>query len=207
MKLIAIPVGDFQANCYLLIAEDKKTAIIDPGAEPEKIMDAITAHDCSPEMILLTHGHFDHIMAVNKIALHYNIPVYAHSAEEGTLLDGQKSLARHFLGEDFSVSCDKLLEDGDKVPFGSSFFTVLYTPGHSAGSVCYRFADLLFSGDTLFRDSIGRTDLGDGDMEVMRSSLVKLNTLQEDLQVFPGHGPSTTLQREKQFNPFLRSLA
>lgn len=207
MKVITIPVGKFQANCYLLIQEDtQETVVIDPGSDSLLIQQKISENACKPAFILLTHGHFDHIMSVNDIASQYNIPVYIHKEDAGKLRDEKQNYARQFLRAVCQVHWDRLLEDGERLPFGKEEILVIHTPGHSRGSVCYRAGNLLFSGDTLFENSIGRTDLGDGDSEELMNSLKKLCAVQEDLIVYPGHGNSTTLKNEKNFNPFLRSF-
>jgi glyoxylase-like metal-dependent hydrolase (beta-lactamase superfamily II) len=156
-----------------------------------------------PVAILLTHGHFDHVEAVNYLKNKYNLQVYANIYEKGNLSDASKIYV--FGGGDGqSVNVDKWVEDGDELTFGELKFKVIHTPGHTVGSTCYLIENHLIAGDTLFCESIGRCDLPGGSFETIdRSIKTKLYTLPEDTIVYPGHGSTTDIGHEKKYNPFV----
>ena len=195
MQYFGMPLGDYQTNCYLCWDEEtKRCAIIDPGYEPETILAAIRARGLTPAMILLTHAHFDHVGAVRPLADLFGLSCWL--CEKETALPESLS--------DGPVYYTDTYEDGDKIPLDSLRFTVLETPGHTPGSVCLRCGDLLFTGDTLFAGSCGRTDFPGGNGAAMHASLRRLAALPGDCTVLPGHGPATTLARERQFNPYMK---
>lgn len=191
MIVRTLPLGDYQTNCYLVSDENGVTAVIDPGYAPEEILSTATALHLSIRAVLLTHGHFDHVGGVKAIAEAARCPVYVHEKE----LSLPPWLRQ-------GLSCTDFYEEGDEIRVGNLKFAVMETPGHTGGSVCLRCGDALFCGDTLFAGSCGRTDLG-GDDKQLRESLNRLSELSENLTVYPGHGESTTLLREKQCNPYL----
>ena len=199
MKVITTVVGSLQTNCYLLIDEETKlAALIDPGDEAEKLLALVKEQGVTLKYILLTHGHRDHTLAAP--AMHERFPdaaVYIHR------LDASGSGIYHYPLEGV-IDGLKYYDEGDTLPLGSLTVTVLYTPGHTAGSVTLQIGDALFVGDTLFAGSYGRTDLPGGDPMEMLASLRRLGKLEGDYTVYPGHMESTTLAREKQFNPFIR---
>ena len=192
MNIRTLTLGDYQTNCYLVSDENGDTAVIDPGDRPEEILNVARAQHLTIRAVLLTHGHFDHVGAVRGIAEAMHCPVYV----------GEKDLSLPAPLRGGLVATDTY---GDRLCVGSLTFDVLPTPGHTAGSVCLRCGDALFSGDTLFAGSCGRTDLG-GDAAQLAASLSRLAALKEPLVVYPGHGPKTTLEREKACNPYLRVL-
>ena len=195
LNVHALALGAYQTNCYI-IHDEKSTSccVVDPGYEADTILDKLTELGLSLEAILLTHGHFDHVGAVAGLTQALRCPVWMHENEltlPEYLTDGPLYYTDGY-GE------------GDTVTVGGLQFTVLHTPGHTPGSVCLRCGDALFSGDTLFAGSCGRTDFSGGSGSEMCRSLRRLAQLPGDLAVYPGHGEATTLAREKRENPYLR---
>ena len=200
----------FQENSYVLIDETKTCAIVDPGNynedENARIKSFITENGLNPKMILLTHGHFDHICGVNFLVETFNLPVYAHAEAEKMISSAPEHAAA------FDISFAQLpvinykIEDGEELSIGNSKLSVTHLPGHSEGSVFYYSEPnkIAVVGDILFNGSIGRTDLQGGNLDDLLGGIhTKLLTLPEDTQVFPGHGPETTIGIEAKTNPFL----
>lgn len=204
MRITTLPVGVMQANCYLLQAENGDIAVIDPGAESQRIQAVLQQKSLSVKAIWLTHGHFDHIGAAADLAADFRCPIVACRAETALLADPSLNLSRDFDGNPLTVVPDVLVFDGDTFAFGGTVVQVLYTPGHTSGSCCFAVEGLLFTGDTLFAGSVGRTDFPTGDMGVMARSLSRLAALEEDYAVLPGHGPATLLKTERLSNPYLQ---
>lgn len=204
MQIISLVTGAMLENAYLVFDEaSKQAAVIDPGDDAGKIEEQIDRLGLGLEYILLTHGHADHIGAVDELREKYNAKVAVHALDAEMLLSGEKNLSS-FIGTPFAVkAADRRLQDGDAVDVGKIRFHVMHTPGHSEGSVCYLADHVMFSGDTLFEGSIGRTDFPGGSMREMRASLARLKALEEDYEVYPGHGGATTLEQEKAANPYL----
>lgn len=206
MNIYGKPLGMVQANCYLIASEAGNAAVVDPGGDVKVICSMLAEHHLTPKMILLTHGHFDHIAALWELLKQFPVPVYIHPADGEMLEDIQKALCGmvplYFHYEPGLVF--ERLEDGDSVRLDELSIRLMHTPGHTGGSSCYLAEDALFSGDTLFIDSIGRTDLPGGDFRVLSQSLRKLLELRANFRVFPGHGDATTLERERNYNPFLQ---
>ena len=198
MKVKVMQVGPIGTNCYIL--EDDQTnlaAVIDPGDEPELIQEALEKEGVEVRYLLLTHGHYDHTTAVP--ALHRVYPqadIYIHQADA----NGAGSTLFPLAGE---VDDLKLYDEGDVIRLGDHEIQVLHTPGHSPGSVTLKVEDVLFTGDTLFAGSCGRTDLRGGSYEEIMESLKRLGELEGDFHVCPGHDRTSTLERERKYNPFL----
>lgn len=196
MNIITLPLGPLATNCYLVSdGQSGLCAVIDPGASAPKILQCVQDEGWRIAVILLTHAHFDHTGALH--ALHSAlpaVPIYVHEADS----DNDHNMSHgHLVYTDTYAG-------GDSVKAGALEFTVLETPGHTPGSVCLRCEDALFSGDTLFAGSCGRTDFEGGSMAQMRASLRRLGMLEGDLRVFPGHGEASTLERERRCNPYLQ---
>lgn len=210
MRIKVLIVNDLQTNCYILEDEDTKEAVIlDPGGEADYIIDEIEKNNFNLKAILLTHGHFDHIEAVLAIKEKYNIPVYAHEAEQTILKSSQANISSMFGEDAVTMSADKTFVDGDIFTFGNTSLKVIHTPGHTPGGVSYYYQkdNVLFSGDTLFLLSVGRTDFPYGDYKALISSIKdKLFLLPDNTKVFTGHGDSTTIGKEKKLNPCLSDM-
>lgn len=192
MNITAIPLGMLQTNCYIL-SEGDRCLVIDPGDEPEKVLAFLEKKGLTLEAILLTHGHFDHVGAVKTLAAETDCRVF--------LCQEDLSLPRTMTAGPLYHT--DFYGEGDKLTLAGMTFEVLHTPGHTPGSVCLRFGQHLFSGDTLFAGSCGRTDFPGSEPAAMVRSLRRLSQLEEDLRVYPGHGESTTIGEEKRYNPYL----
>ena len=193
VNILTLPLGAYQTNCYLVWGEEpSRCVVIDPGYEPETIFAKVSSLGKTVDAILLTHGHFDHVGGVNALAEKYRCPVYLHPAEHSIPAQLTRPL------------CPTMpYQEGDRLPFAGLTFRIFHTPGHTDGSVCLLCETALFSGDTLFQGSCGRTDLG-GDWATILQSLARLKNLETDYTVYPGHGPATTLEAEKKYNPYMR---
>ncbi len=203
-------VGPLAVNCYIVTDEKTgKTAVIDPGGYSTEL-DAIlkTVGYENIEYILLTHGHFDHIGGVPKVLSKTGgkAKIAIYESEAPFLSDGYKNLSSMFTGTPLEkITADILLRDGDKVTLGESEFDVIHTPGHTSGSVCYICSGDIFSGDTLFKRSAGRTDFPTGSAAQLMQSLKKLAALDGDYNVHPGHDRETWLDEERRMNPYLNN--
>ena len=203
VQVHTLMLGRLQTNCYVVWAEGSASCVVvDPAAEPEKILDFVHGKGLKIEAVFLTHGHFDHVGAVEALREATGCALWMHKGDY---------LQRPHPTQDFLYPLhDKELgeisfcDDGDLISAAGLTFTVFSTPGHSRGSVCYRTEKILLSGDTLFAGGCGRTDLPGGDPETIYMSLADLGELEDDILVYPGHGDSTTLAREKRYNPYMR---
>jgi len=205
MDIETIVVSPLQVNCYLVWSKEGRSGvIIDPGDEDERIVERIDRNEVKPAAILLTHGHADHIGAVEPLKRTYDIPLYI-GREDEALLSSPSANVSAFFG--YEISCppaDQTVADGDNIRIGGLSFTILATPGHTPGGVCYYTGRHLFCGDTLFMGSIGRTDLPGGDSRQLIKSIEKnILSLPDETICYPGHGPVTSVGRERTGNPFL----
>ena len=203
LKIYTLPLGDYMTNTYIVHADDADTcAIIDPGYEAQTILAQVKKLGLTVDAVLLTHGHFDHVGAVQEIVEATGCKLWMNKADWAQFPNPVTSYFYPLANCDF---CEvSFCEDGQTIPVGGLTFTAIATPGHTGGSVCYRCENALFSGDTLFARSCGRTDLPGGDWDTIQDSLQLLASLAENHTVYPGHGSSTTLAYEKQYNPYMR---
>ncbi len=202
MKIRCLTVGPMQANCYLLSDEKGRTVVIDPGDEAGRILEQIRKDGLTAEAVLLTHAHFDHFLAADEVRRQTGAPLWVYKTDASALADPGRSLTMLAKGGSTPLQPDRLLEDGEEMTIGNLILHVLHTPGHTPGSCCFLCGDALFSGDTLFAGSIGRTDFPGGDSRAMAASLRMLASLERNYRVYPGHGEETTLERERMQNPY-----
>lgn len=207
MKLKTIIVGPFEVNCYLYWDEATSDGvIIDPGLDESVIIHEIDKSGMAPRAILLTHGHGDHIAAVEPVKEHFELPLYVGKGDE-ELLRNPSANVSELIGQPIvAPSPDHIVEDEQTIAIGSLRFSIIATPGHTPGGVCYldEKANLVFTGDSLFWGSIGRTDLPGGSLNTLLDSIKsKLLKLPDNITCYPGHGPQTTIGAEKSQNPFL----
>ena len=189
MKTVRIITGLMETNTYLCFDEEGTAVLIDPAGDADKIMRAVEKNEAKPKAILLTHGHFDHIGAVDELAQSYGCEIYVSAADEELLYDAMKNSSLLFLGKRVMLKNDaKLFSDGDVLTFGAMKFRVLATPGHTRGSVCFLAGGKVFTGDTLFAVGYGRDDLYGGDHDALMRSLSHLVPLVQGKYVHPGHG-------------------
>ena len=206
MKIVNIPTGMLQANTYLVCDETSRLGfIVDLGGYSRELKNIIEKNDIQIQYIVLTHGHGDHIGGVQEHLKDFpDAKVVCSRAEEKMLLDPELNEAHHFGPEKVSFKPDILVDDGDTLTVGNMTMKFIMTPGHTEGGMCILIDDVLFSGDTLFCRSIGRTDLAGGDFRtIMESIKKKLFLLPDETQVLPGHMGPTTIGFEKEHNPFV----
>jgi hydroxyacylglutathione hydrolase len=204
--VVCVTVGAFEENCYLYACpKTREAVIIDPGDEAPRILEAIQGHKLVPKYILNTHGHIDHICAIDEVSEVYPVPLAIHPADLPMYTDEYNAQMYGRSAPLVKRKPDVLLQEGDRFTFGTLTLEVLYTPGHSPGSVCLvSQPHCVFSGDTLFQHGIGRTDFPGGNYAQIEQSIrQKLYMLADNLVVFPGHGEPTTIGEEKRANPFV----
>lgn len=208
MKILKYSLGQLQANCYLLI-KDKTCLIIDPGDEGEFILEEIQRNNLKPVGILATHGHFDHVMAIGEIQASFDIPLYINE-KDLFLLKRVKESAQYFLGIKPAILPIKNIKNlgiGHLLEIRNWKLEIISSPGHTPGSVCYYFSDekVIFTGDTLFKEGIGRYDFSYSSKDDLDNSLKKLLELPQDSIIYPGHGDETTVAHERlTLSPFQR---
>jgi glyoxylase-like metal-dependent hydrolase (beta-lactamase superfamily II) len=192
MKIYKVVVGSLDTNCYIVASEKKSAFIVDPGDDVARIRKVLDDEKLRAQFIVNTHGHIDHIKADADLKL----PVYIHENDGDLVRDPEKNLMTTFFGSFKPVIPQRLLKDGDTIELDEMVFKVIHTPGHTRGGICLWNAEVLFSGDTLFRDGVGRTDFPGASSELLGQSLKKLSALDPAVRVYPGHGASTSVGRE-----------
>ena len=206
MKVEVMVLGAVGTNCYLVMNEQtKETIIIDPADQAGKIIEQLKRMKAIPVAILLTHGHFDHVLAAGELREKYGIKIYANEKELETLMDTKMNMSG-MGGKKNTYEADVLVRDNQKLQLAGMDIQVIWTPGHTPGGTCYYFEEdkVLFSGDTLFYNSVGRSDFPGGSMSALvRSIKEKLFLLEDSVRVFPGHMEPTTIGEERRNNPFL----
>jgi len=205
MILEILEIGPYFVNCYIVgDPESKDGMIIDPGDEPQRIIDHVAKFGLKISKIVITHGHADHIGALDEIQSHYNVPVYIGAQDAAMITDAEANLSG-FAGKKFAANpASHTLKEGEILKVGRFEFKVLETPGHSTGSISLYGNGVVFTGDALFLGSIGRTDFPGGSLDILLDSIrTKLLTLPDDTVIFAGHGPDSTIAQERDYNPFL----
>jgi len=196
LNMYTMPLGAYQTNCYFVWGEGDTCTVIDPGYEAQTVLLQAKKLGKTIEAILLTHGHFDHVGAVRDLAAETDCKVYI--CENDLSMPSQLTAGPLYYTD--------ICKEGDQLTLSGVSFRVLHTPGHTPGCVCLLCEDVIFTGDTLFAGSIGRTDFPGGDWDTICGSLLRLSELDENLTVYPGHGESTTIGQENRTNPFVTRL-
>lgn len=206
MNVEQIEVGPFASNCYLAWNDDAETLVIDPGADPERILDFIRLQNLRVVAYLLTHGHVDHVSAVAEVHRLHPAPIGMHPLDREWAFASFNQMPPFFPAPEPPTGIERAWADGQEWTDAGFRYRVIATPGHSPGGVCFHFPEqrVLFAGDTIFRGSVGRVDLPGGDARVFAKTLARLRTLPPDTVIYPGHGPVTRLDEEMATNPFLR---
>ena len=208
MKVIKTPLGALQENVYVAFCEDTKEGVlVDPGSNPEMILAILKKNSVTLKYILLTHAHFDHIEAIPEIKKHLNVPVVVHEDEQEILGDAQYNHSGKYAGEAVELTADIMLKDGEELTVGNDSFRIIHTPGHTPGGACYysEKSAIVFTGDTLFKDEVGRCDLYKGNLGQLVNGIKKnLFILPDDVIVYAGHGENSSIGHEKIRNPYAR---
>ena len=208
VSVTGLTVGAFQENCYLVVEPDgMRCAIVDPGAEPDRIIEAVERLGAEAAAIWLTHAHLDHIGAVSGLRRRWDIPVHLHPLDEPLYALASRQAALYGLPFDQPEPADRSLGDGDVLELGALRFTVMHAPGHAPGHVVFHGHGIALVGDCLFAGSIGRTDLPMSNPRDLAASLDRIVALPDDTIVYPGHGPVTSIGAEAASNPFLTGVA
>ena len=206
--LKCLTLGSYATNCYILIDNETKDALaVDCALFTDDYRRVLEEHGItSLRYILLTHGHFDHVCGVKALQEAFGGSICIHSEDAACLYDEAQSLnAQVRFAEQGLCKADLLVEEGSRLPFGNGEIAVMHTPGHTRGSVCYLYNDIMFSGDTLFYLSMGRTDMPGGSTKQLFQSLRRIGQMQGEYAIYPGHDDFTTLSFEKQYNRYLRA--
>lgn len=207
MKIEKFVLGAVQTNSYLILNEEtKELVIVDPAVCPDYLLSHVKSNGYVPKGIILTHGHFDHVMGIEGWLSEYEIPVYLHEDEKEVLANYNLNLSV-MIGKYYAYDKVETLKDGEVLELAGFSFKVIHTPGHTQGGCCYYEENeaVLISGDTLFKSSVGRSDFPTGDMSTLVKSIKeKLFVLPDDVMVYPGHNSLTCIADEKMYNPFLR---
>lgn len=206
MTVHTLTIGPFSSNCHLIANRDRQALVVDPGGESETIIDFIASEKLTIAAYLITHGHVDHVHALSTVHARHPAPIGMHPLDSHWAFTTINAMLPYYDAPKPPPKIDRTWLEGQTWTDAGFTYRVIETPGHSPGSVSFHFEaeNILFSGDVLFQGSVGRTDLPGGDSEVLAQSLEKLKKLPDDTAVYSGHGPVTTIGREKRSNPFLR---
>ena len=206
MKIMQMELGPLGTNCYIIINEETKEAlVIDPGAEGKKVLEILNKDNLVLKAIILTHGHSDHIGAVGFLAKETGAEVMISEKDASMLTDSRRNLSAYMGDNIVCEKADRLLNDGDKIDVAGITLDVIATPGHTPGGICLKTGDTVFCGDTIFCESIGRTDFPGGSYsEIINSIKTKILILPDTVKLLPGHGPATDVGWERRRNPFLQ---
>jgi glyoxylase-like metal-dependent hydrolase (beta-lactamase superfamily II) len=209
MKIETIVVGPYEVNCYVASADSNEAVIIDPGADADDILNYLRTNRLKPLAYLLTHGHADHIGALNKLLTAHPAPALMHAEDQRWAFTERNQIPPFYPAQYPPPATLQGITDGEELLLAGIKFKVIATPGHTPGGVCFFVPDAqaLFCGDTLFQGTVGRTDLPGGDGRILAQSLKKLAALPPETHVFPGHGPETTIGEERHTNIYFRSPA
>lgn len=203
MKIELLCRGMVESNCYALVEGDE-AVLVDSGAYPDDIASALEKRGLKVKAILLTHGHFDHILGAEAISERYGVPVYIHENDEEMLSDGYKNAYSVFFGGQWGEFHDaKVVKGGDRLSFFGEDIEVIHTPGHSEGSVCFKWRNNLFTGDTIFSRGTGRCDLYSGDTDKIRASIASFDNLPSNMTIYPGHGIACPLGEAMKYARFI----
>lgn len=203
MEINTLMLGDLGTNCYLLSTE-KAAVVIDPGFDSDEVTSFLNENSDKERMIILSHCHYDHISGAYELATKTDTKIAIGELENASLSQPQINLS-HFFGEKIiPFSADVLLSDDGKLSVGDIDFIVWHTAGHTVGGICLLTENVIFSGDTLFYESVGRTDFPGGSFSELKKSIIRIYGLDDSVTVYPGHGPATTVGHEKIFNPYVR---
>ena len=206
MKINTLYLGPCITNCYI-VSNESRCVVIDPAGDADKIISHINKYSLSLDAILLTHGHFDHIYAIPQLLSEYgkDMPVYIHRDDVPYLCDVNLNLSLPLFGVDFTCTANTIsVQNNSVINAADLTFTVAHTPGHTPGSVCYICENTLFSGDTLFASTVGRTDFPGGDFPTLLKSLTFFKSIKGNYDIYPGHNASTSLERELKYNEYLQ---
>jgi glyoxylase-like metal-dependent hydrolase (beta-lactamase superfamily II) len=204
MPYLKLEVGELQTNAYLFFSVlSRECFVIDPGAEAERIAALIEKEKLLPQAVILTHGHADHVGAVAALLEAFHLPLWLHEADEKEMRSPANSEIAALFGVELPPAADRLLADGETIGDSDLKLEVVHSPGHSPGSILLYGQGLLFTGDTLFKDDVGRTDLPGGDDVQLRSSLDKIRKFPAATVILPGHGAASILEQELKSNPYL----
>lgn len=207
MTLRTLRLGELDTNCYIVWDDNRVAVIIDPADEAEEILAVVETENLAVSAVVLTHAHFDHMLAADEVCAATQAPLYIGKGDETALSDPIRNLSGVFqMCEPIRLTADRTLAEGEMLSIGALSFTVLETPGHTPGCICLMGDGVMFSGDTLFCDSIGRVDFPGGDVPAMVNSLRRLTQLPPETRVYSGHGPATTIGREIEQNPYLQRI-
>lgn len=206
MKITRLVLGELETNCYLVSSESGEGIVIDPADDADTILAAAEKESVTAiKAVVLTHAHFDHMLAAEAVCAATNASLYVGFGDKEALSNPKHNLSIWFSSDcSLSIPDENFLREGDVIAFGEETLSVMETPGHTQGCICLYAEGVLFSGDTLFRNSIGRLNFPGGDAQAMGESLARLMTLPKDTAVYSGHGPATTIGWEMESNPFLK---